>query len=66
METKACSEIYLDNGHKIELDDDPGELIEKFTDKDGKIRDEFIEMGINYINPKHVSLIVYDEKKTLF
>ncbi len=63
METKTYSEVYLDNGHKIEIDDDPAELIEKFTDKNGKIRDEFIEMGISYINPRHVSLIVYGEKR---
>lgn len=63
MEPKVCSIVYLDNGKEIKVDDDPCELIEKFKDGDGKISDEFIEIGLYYINPKHVTMVKYDEKR---
>ena len=61
---KAVTKLIMDNGEECLLSYDPVEIIEKFTNKDGKIRDEFIEMGILYINPKHVSMMCYDEEKT--
>lgn len=51
----------MDNGEECVLYYTPTEVIEKFTNKDGTIRDEFIEMGVLYINPKHVSMLSYEE-----
>jgi hypothetical protein len=52
----------MDSGNEFTLQHDPAELINKFT-KDGKVRDEFIEMGALYINPKHVSSMCYIEEE---
>jgi len=56
--------VIMDSGEQFTLPYDPAEIIEKFTHKDGRIRDEFIEMGAIYINPKHVSMMCYDEVGT--
>lgn len=60
---KAITKVIMDSGEECVLDYTPTEVIEKFTNKDGTIRDEFIEMGVLYINPKHVSLLRYEEEE---
>jgi len=59
---KVVTVIIMDSGEEYTLQHDPVEIIRKFTDKDGRIRDEFIEMGPFYINPKHVSSLCYKEE----
>jgi hypothetical protein len=59
----VVTKVVMDNGEEIKLQYDPSEVIGKFTQKDGKIRDEFIEIGVLYINPRHVSLLCYEEEE---
>lgn len=61
MTRRAITRVIMDNGEECVLYYTPTEVIEKFTNKDGTIRDEFIEMGVLYINPKHVSMLSYEE-----
>ncbi|MDD4200664.1 MAG: hypothetical protein PHS19_04665 [Eubacteriales bacterium] len=63
MAMMVVTEIIMDSGEVIRVECDPVEVIRKFTDKEGKIRDEFIEYGVDYINPKHVSLLRYKEEE---
>lgn len=60
---KVVTEIYLNCGEKIELEYNPAELIEKFS-KDGKIRNEFLEIGSYFINPSNVSMMIYREEES--
>lgn len=59
---KITTKITMDSGDIIDSLYEPKEIMELFVGSDGKIRDEFIEFGIYYINPKHVSLLEYVEK----
>ena len=58
----VITKVIMDSGEEFTLQYKPIELINKFT-HDGKIRDEFIEFGILYINPKHVSMMLYEEEE---
>ncbi len=60
---EVVTKVIMNNGEKFTLHQDPAEVIEKFTDENGKILDKFIEMGVLYINPKHVSMLIYEENK---
>ena len=64
MAKNAITKVIMDNGEELKLLYTPSEVIDKFTQKDGKIRDEFIELGVLYINPKHVSMLCYEEEET--
>lgn len=64
MAKTVVTKVIMDSGEKCTLPYDPAEIIEKFTHKNGKIRDEFIEIGTIYINPKHVSMMCYEEVET--
>lgn len=63
MAKQVITKVIMDNGIEYTIYYDPVDVIKKFTNKDGKIRDEFIEMGICYINPKHVSMLCYQEEE---
>lgn len=61
MAKELITKVIMDNGEECTLNFSPAEIIERFTKKDGTLRDEFIEMGTLYINPKHVSMLCYEE-----
>jgi hypothetical protein len=58
---QVITKVIMDSGEEFTLYYNPSEVIKRFTQEDGKIRDEFIEMGVLYINPKHVSMLCYEE-----
>lgn len=61
MTKQVITKVIMDSGEEFTLYYNPLEAIKRFTQEDGKIRDEFIEMGVLYINPKHVSMLCYEE-----
>ena len=59
------TKVIMSNGNDFTLELDPAEVIEKFTNRDGTIKNEFIEIGTRYINPIHVAELIYEEEKKL-
>ena len=49
------------DGKKFEFNGIPSEIIDKLTDKDGNIRDEFVAFGGYYINSKQIIMLYSDE-----
>ena len=64
MSKNAVTIVSLCNGKEVRLSGTPKEIVKKMTGEDGKLRDELIEFGVFYINPKHVSMLNYEEEET--
>jgi hypothetical protein len=63
---KAITRIVMSSGNVIPTEDAPDDVIAKFTDNNGKLKNAFIEFGITYINPSQVSELIYGEKEYEF
>jgi len=63
MSRITVTSIIMDNGEVLKIQCSPTEAIGMLTGKDGKTRDGFVNIGADYINPKHVSLLCSGEEE---
>jgi len=61
MDKEYITIAIMSDGKKFEFNGIPSEIIDKLTDKDGNIRDEFVAFGGYYINPKQIIMLYSDE-----
>lgn len=62
MKKISVTNIIMDNGEVIKVEGIPETIISELTDKDGEIINKFIRYGVDYINPRNVSLLRYEEE----
>lgn len=61
MDKEYTTIAVMSDGKKFEFSGIPSEIVDRLTDKNGKLRDEFVSFGAFYINPKQIIMLYSDE-----